>query len=66
MSSIKLDRIGEYVTIDAACKHLHIPASTLEYQLRRDDVPTYKLGHTRLVKLCDVQGASQEPTPLQD
>ncbi len=54
MQSIRIEKVGEYLTMDAASKQLDVPVSTLEYILKRDRVQAYLLGHTRLLKQADV------------
>ena len=59
MSSVKIDRAGDYLTLDAACKKLEVPQSTLEYLIRRDAITTYRIGYTRLIKQADVEALLQ-------
>ena len=55
MKPQRLEQVGDYLTLHAASKQLDIPLTTLEYRLRRESMQAYLLGHTRLLKISDLE-----------
>lgn len=53
----RIDRIGDYYTVEAAARELKVTKKSALYRIWRYGVPVKRVGHTDLVRLEDLREA---------